>query len=165
MQWFTSPGAFPPRGSGGCFSRGICDSTPLGSSCGFFISRLLSVFYPNLQVKGPWLLSFPLKMRGYWIAVIAWEALLVSLPAVSGRSFARAVCTADLLIDNYSKYAQHLNSIGSWTSGKFGFISHSVVVFSFPQPRITTQRNGSNGKVLQMMGPWALSRRLPPTRS
>jgi len=56
-------------------------------------------------------------MRGVGTILALCATLLV--PEVSSRSlFTRAVCTKDLLIDDYSKYSSHLNSLGSWTSGE-----------------------------------------------
>lgn len=42
--------------------------------------------------------------------------LTAGLLALSGVSIVRAACSSNLLIDNYSNYANNLNSLGQWTS-------------------------------------------------
>jgi peptidoglycan/xylan/chitin deacetylase (PgdA/CDA1 family) len=44
--------------------------------------------------------------------------LLGTLLALSWISTAQAGCSSNLLIDNYSNYANNLNSLGQWTSGE-----------------------------------------------
>lgn len=44
--------------------------------------------------------------------------LLSTLLALSWISNAQAGCSSNLLIDNYSNYANNLNSLGQWTSGE-----------------------------------------------
>lgn len=56
-------------------------------------------------------------MRGVGTILALCATLLV--PEVSSRSLLnRAVCSKDLIIDDYSKYSSHLNSLGFWTSGE-----------------------------------------------
>ncbi|CUS09219.1 unnamed protein product, partial [Tuber aestivum] len=53
-------------------------------------------------------------MRGFGTILALCAAIL---PEVSSRSLVgRAVCTTNLIIDNYAQYSSHLNSLGSWTS-------------------------------------------------
>jgi hypothetical protein len=42
----------------------------------------------------------------------------LALLSLSWLGVAQAACSTNLLIDNYANYAQNLNSLGQWTSGK-----------------------------------------------
>lgn len=49
----------------------------------------------------------------------AMRFLLGASLALAWAAGAQAVCSSNLLIDNYSNYANHLNTLGQFTSGEF----------------------------------------------
>lgn len=51
-----------------------------------------------------------------------------------GTGVSAAACTTNLLVEDYSNYANHLNKLGEWTSGMFTF-SLWLFVFMFDNNR------------------------------
>lgn len=45
-------------------------------------------------------------------------SLSAAFLALSWASAAQAACSSNLLVDNFANYANHLNSLGQYTSGK-----------------------------------------------
>jgi hypothetical protein len=84
-----------------------------------FIGRLvhsLSTFFHSLN---PFQLDFTTMKFSSAVSILLWGGIWGSRTSSLVVNAAQTTCSADLLIDDYSKYSSNTNSLGQWTSGKF----------------------------------------------